>query len=725
MHAMTYSGHFSGVCRCPHGFFVAALLMNFAAFGERSPAQVAPPSPADSSLASPAVPHDPGSAKIMVVARAVGDSVVLRWAPSTPHAWRLGNRIGYILEKQVEGAAPVRATPDTIRPWTIRRFVDAMNADTGNSSLGLALYSLAADTSLFGMADSLGLDTVGRNAALNTTLFGYALLAADNSPAVAEGLGLRFVDRDVRGGARIVYRIRLSSPREYRIDPGEVTVTAGSKREGPPPANLRAVGQDGRIVLTWDAGAGEFSGYFISRSDDGGKSERKLNQKPLVVVTPEDSRVRPAATYTDTTIVNYKTYTYRVRGMDSFGEMGEAAEVEASGRDLTPPPAPFVDNPEQLGREKIRLTWQMPATSPDVSGFVVDRSADPDSGFHRVSKAMLAPSVHEFVDESPTDAEPYYAVGSVDTAGNAAMSLPVYGYRVDTLPPAVPTGLGGTIDSNGVVHLRWHRGPENNLLGYRILRANAPDHEFEQLTGMVWKDTTFTDTVTLATLTEHVYYRIAAVNKRYNPSPMSPVLALRRPDIVAPVAPVFTEVVVTDTSAILHWVPSSSGDVRAHELYRRLRHATAWSLLAVLRPREASYVDNAVTQNTTYEYTIEAVDSSGLHSPAATPVQARPYDPGIRPLVHDLKGQYQETERRVLIQWNYAPLKQEKFFFLVFRSVGGGPLAPYRSFPSSQLSFTDDQLLGVGRYVYAVKVMTENGAESPLSGRVEVVVSAR
>jgi hypothetical protein len=94
-------------------------------------------------------------------------------------------------------------------------------------------------------------------------------------------------------------------------------------------------------------------------------------------------------------------------------------------------------------------------------------------------------------------------------------------------------------------------------------------------------------------------------------------------------------------------------------------------------------------------------------------------------MVYNLHAEYKKKERRILVSWAYAPIKQEKLYFLVFRSAAGNPLAPYRSVPSSQTNLFDDGLLGNGRYTYAVKVMTANGAESPLSGRVEVTLSEK
>ncbi len=523
------------------------------------------------------IPRDPGFATIAVIARAYQDSVILRWAPSTPHGWRIGNRLGYMIERRQAGGQTARLTPEPKVPWPVERLADALDAKPDNSYLGLAVYALAGDTTLMGLADSLGIDTVGVNAEKNTSLYGYALFSADNDPLVAEALGLRFVDKNVKAGERYTYRVSLSEKRDYRIDPGEVTVEVKATGPGPAPANFGAQGLDGRIELRWEGlSERDYSGYYVYRSDDGGKTFSKMNKTPIVIVAPEAVNVARVARFVDTTITNYKVYKYQVRGIDAFGELGVPGEAEAFGRDLTPPPRPTVKNPEQLANTRIRLSWEMTESSPDLSGFAISRSAFIDSNYHHLTKKPLAPTVREYTDEQATEAEPYYVIAALDTAGNESLSFPIYGMLIDTIPPSVPTGLTGAIDTNGIVHLQWRRGPERNLLGYRVLRANAPEHEFSQLTGLVHTDTTFVDTVEVRTLTRNVYYRVASVNRRYIHSEMSSILALRRPDVVPPEAPVFTDVFPTDSSVVLKWAPSTSEDLKWHILYRRLSGERKW-----------------------------------------------------------------------------------------------------------------------------------------------------
>ncbi|MDH7515441.1 MAG: hypothetical protein QHI48_06190 [Bacteroidota bacterium] len=670
------------------------------------------------------VPHDPGFASIYVIARPSADSVILRWAPSTPHAWRLCNRIGYTVERRSAGGERVMLTPQKVFPWDPERIAGSMTRTPRDRFIGVAALALWSDTTLIGVSDSLGLDTLEANAERNTMLYGYALFSADNDPRAAEILGLRYVDRMVRKGETYTYIVSMAEPRDYRVAAGEVTVTAERGQVSlPPPNAFTARGLDGRIELSWEVPAFEYTGYDVFRSDDGGKTFRKLTTTPLVILRNENG-IPPRGGFVDTTAVNNISYIYRVQGNDPFGMAGEPAEARAAAHDLTPPFPPLVRNPEQIGDRRIKLSWEVPEVVPDLAGFIISRSAVSDSGFRSLTEKPLARTARSFTDDNPDDREPFYIVSAIDTAGNTAHSLPLYGFVIDTIPPAVPTGLVGTIDSSGVVTLRWNANRERNLLGYRVLWANAADHEFSQRTGQVWKDTVFHDTVEVNTLTKHVYYQVAAVNWNYNHSlPCAPV-EIRRPDVVPPESPVFTDVLATDSSLILRWVPSGSDDVREHVLLRHVSGEEAWIPITTLRRDADTYEDKDVRVGLMYEYQLEAVDSSGLRARADVAVQGRPYDTGLRPPVSDLRASWDEQRNTVTLQWRYTKRGDEAIYYVIYRSFGDHPLLPLVSLEIPDARYTDTALVGDGVYTYAVKVMTRGGAESPLSERVSVRVGA-
>ncbi|MBL0176358.1 MAG: hypothetical protein IPP94_14015 [Ignavibacteria bacterium] len=675
---------------------------------------------AQSTEGSRTVPHDPGSASIFVLARAAEDSVVLRWAPSTPHAWRLCNRIGYTVVRRSASGERLILTPAPLKPWEPEELMKAREENPGNRFISVAALALWSDTSLMGHSDSLGLDTLAANAEKNTLLHGYALFSADNDQKTATMLALRMVDRSVRRGEQYTYTVSIAEARDYRIAPGEVTVTAGAGPPAmPPPRAFTAEGLDGKIELRWEAPSEyDFTGYDVFRSEDGGTTFTKMTATPIVILRSDEGAVVPGG-YSDTTITNYTSYTYRVQGIDAFGSSGAAAEVRVTGRDLTPPFMPFVSNPEQKGNT-ITLKWIMKEAPPDLAGFHILRSAKSDSGWRRITGAALPRSANTYTDPVPDIAEPFYVVSAIDTAGNAANSLPLYGFVIDTLPPAVPAGLTGSIDSSGVVTLRWHANRERNLLGYRVLWANALDHEFSQRTGQVWKDTVFVDTVEVNTLTSHVYYQVAAVNWNYNHSLPTIPLALERPDVVPPEAPVLSDVLASDTAVLLHWVPSGSKDLFSHELFRRVQGEREWVLIATLSRAADSYVDAKVRLGVMYEYQLEAVDSSGLRARAELPVQARPYDTGVRPAVENLNAVYDAERKAVVLDWRYSPREGDAVYYVIYRSFEDSPLLALTSAELGGARFVDTSLVGDGAYVYAVQVMTRGGAESPLSERARV-----
>jgi uncharacterized protein len=235
-------------------------------------------------------------------------------------------------------------------------------------------------------------------------------------------------------------------------------------------------------------------------------------------------------------------------------------------------------------------------------------------------------------------------------------------------------------------------------------------------------DTTFTDTVEVNTLTRHVFYKVTAVNNRYIPSAFSPLITLTRPDRVPPAAPQIVAVFVNDSSVSLTWAVSPSSDVRSHIVQRRTQPDTVWKQVRVLGRSDSMLVEKDLPSNRMYEYAVEAVDSSGLHSPMSTPVLARPYDTGVRPPVTDLKAAYMKERGTIDLSWSYTPTRKEHFWFEVYRESPGSGLVSRKAVDGSVRSFADEVNGVTGHYRYAIKVRTDAGGEPPLSKLVDVEV---
>jgi len=290
--------------------------------------------------------------------------------------------------------------------------------------------------------------------------------------------------------------------------------------------------------------------------------------------------------------------------------------------------------------------------------------------------------------------------------------------------------VDGKMDSAGIVTLRLRARPEADLLGYRILRANSPDHEFSvrlesfnDNNSYGTNDTLYSDTVDIATLTKNVYYRVTALDKNHNESAMSTILAVPRPDVIAPVPPVIRDVRMTDTSVILGIIPSTSEDAAWHIVYRRVGEGAALDSVARLGSRDTLYVDSDVSKSTAYWYSMRAVDSSGLRSDLSPSVVGRPYETDTRPEVQNLTARYDATRRVVVLQWDY-PARSEDFWFVVYRAGTGTQLRQFARLTSADRTYTDNAPLQRedGTAVYAVRVVARSGSESKLEPKVQVTI---
>lgn len=659
-----------------------------------------------------------GKANIILLARADKDSVVLRWAPSTPGGWVIANQIGYNIER-VKLSSDTLSKPEEfirlntkpIKPLTLEEWKASVSKE--NNFSAIAAQAIYGKRFMPRALDENNLNALKNAADELMNRYSFALFAADNDAQTANAMGLRFVDRNVIEGESYLYRVYLAeNTNEYSFDTAYVIADLQAAEKIPSPLDLTFESGDGNITLKWkDNPVIRFSGYYVYRSENG-KDFEKLNNMPVIFPNPKDETQQDAFYFIDTLTINYKNYYYKVYGVTPFAELSEPAEIKAYSKDLTAPAAPVLEKPLQFKSDEISLSWKLEEITDDLTGFVIARSDNPLYNFQIITEKPLPKNVFNYTDKISQLEEVYYSVASVDTAGNLAFSLPQMVILIDTMPPSVPKGLVGTIDSNGVVTLKWNLNPEWNLLGYRILRSNDPSHEFQQLTGTVHLDTVFTDTVNTNTLTRYVYYRIAAVNTRYQHSELSPILALKRPDKIPPVEAVFSKIFVTDSSVYVEWIPSTSEDVAYQKLLKRRQGESQWKLIDSLPPSISDYTDKNVEKTIAYEYTIFAVDSSGLQSPIAFPVIGRPYDTGVRPSVEKFNAKYDPENNSVILEWLYNQNMKEKYWFVIYRSSNSTDFNELKAVGSSTRNYIDNQISKGKKYYYAIAVMTSMGGES-------------
>lgn len=660
-------------------------------------------------------------------ARFMNDSVVLRWAPARAEAWQSLNRYGYRLErveipgKEATKVLTQRIGPDTLKPWPPEKWKQQFAPDHKFAAMAVqALYGQS-----FGAApDPSNFRTVEQAAQEAELRWSLSLLAADLDAGVASGLGLRWADKTAQGGKRYLYRVIALDP--LHPDTAVAAVDCSIAPEPvPAPERLRAEEKERAVTLAWDAlpEMRLFTAWWIERSPDG-RNWTRLNKSPYLHSAPPEADQHEIF-FSDTTLPgNYIPFYYRVRGITPFAEISPPSEaIRAMGRDRTPPAAPEIGKVEEI-KGKLIVAW-MPGDKPDdLVGFRIEKASDVRGPFYPLHKGLLKPSERRFTDPSEHfTGQNHYRVFAVDTAGNEAVSLSAYGTLQDSIPPAPPTGLSGHVDSTGMVHLRWRLGPEEDLLGYRVFFANAPDHEFSNISPEPLQDTVFSYPTTLRTLSKRIYYKLVAVDRNFNHSGFSSIFAVERPDTIAPPAPLFSNYQVSDTSVVLSIVPSTAKDLARHELLRRNPGQQEWKLLKSWRANETvtGFTDQQVEGPAFYEYAIQAIDSSGNKGRLASPLGVRVYKRVYRKEPPaGFRAVYNPAKKQAELSW--APPSRPVKFYVVYRAKNGSALLSYSNAEATERSFTDNRLTGPGTYTYSLKIVYADGESSLLAPEQRVVV---
>lgn len=663
--------------------------------------------------------------------------------PSGVETFRLGAAQGYIVER----AEVVRGKPEPfviltgtpIMPWNEavwERELDAGRRDTANYSYAKLAHSLLA-TERKGAPPQLDIAGVEKDVRtiaelrkqMNNRLV-FLLMAADLRREAAFGAGLAHIDTTVKEGREYVYRVSISKlASAYPMKAGTVRASA---RRFYPAINTRTITaqeNDGSILLEWPKDT-DHSSYLIERAREGMQDFKRLTSLPYLTMR-NDAGPLDGNGYLDSSITNNVKYRYRIFGNTHFADHVLLGEVVAMGRDRTPPHPPRMVKARTFGTNRIRVSWEHEQSQhPDFAGYVIGRDTAVRGNFTAVHAGILPPSTTSFIDSTFRKARKlYYMVRPVDTAGNLGTCMPVSALIIDTIAPAIPVPISANMAKDGVVTITIRRNTEEDLLGYRLFIASDPAREFaivketfRDSAGRVRRDTVFIDSVTLRSLSPFVYYRISALDVNFNQSPLSAAVAVRRHDIIAPVAPVVKSFRVTERSIVVTYVPSSSVDTRRHNVLRRQGRDTTWRCIAALSARDSTFMDTTVQRGVMYQYALTASDSAGNVSLRSNSISGRLFDAGVRPAVTHVTARFDSTTRRVTLGW-VRPTEVDMHELLIYRSINGSLPRVYAVLTDMKKdAYIDTRVSFARAATYRIILRTKDGGTSPFSDSVSVLI---
>lgn len=662
---------------------------------------------------------------IKVIAKYRKNEVLIRWAPTDPYVWQLGMKYGYVLERfnvlvngklddQLAGKGkPLSSQP--IMPFTKDAFQELIKKEPKAEIVQELMFGESFRSNGFHGSSR---DILNQHQKLENR-FGMTLLLCDMSTQLAISAGLMWIDRNVIPGTRYIYRVRIAQlPQHVEVEPG---VSVFDAKEGKPlvtPEKLKGKFQDHQVTLSWPITLhrGIYTSYVIERSSDG-KIFNPLNDIPYV--NTSEKKNPEFSFYVDSLSENNVTYYYRIRGVTPFAETGPASSTISGAGHSSIDGAVIIDSTSVIENSRIFLRWKISEEGrPIIKGFFLERANKPDGPYKAIHADVLSSDKRNFVDQHPSTNNYYRLKYLGSNKDEIYYSLPVLAQTMDTIAPSAPVGILGKVDSLGVVTLTWKKNTEADMEGYRIFRANSLKEEFAERTNTLVKTLAYKDTININTLSKVVYYKVVAVDKYFNPSAYSAPIKIKRPDIIAPIAPVFIKSEVSMDGISTFWENSVSSDVQKYDLLRKERGKEDLKRISTWK----ASVNNIIAKDTTlefhkfYKYVLRAIDSSGNTSQAISGEIL--YEPGIRKEITQIKSKTDKIKRLILLQWEYNNAEIDKW--IVYRAIEGKPIKIFKTIPGVQLKFEDADVAINSNYIYKIRGILKNGASTEISKEIKV-----
>ena len=630
------------------------------------------------------------------------NKVILRWMLDDAVQWRYANEQGYIIERAEGGSknyTPLASMP--LKPL---------------SRAGLAAYDSAS--AVF-QAASFVLNPPATDSMRGETdeqMYSFYFLAASYTTQAAVASASGFVDETATPGKTYSYRITVAGTKiTQQAGVWEAPATAQTLPAAPA---LKAAFSNRKAVLTWDNKA-VIEHFFATVVERSFNDSLHFAPFPMPVVKVGTGSEKPEdefkINYDDSLTNGIITY-YRIKGLNLFGVTGSNSNTVrgAAGPDLNV--APNIESVDANGNNRLLLKWSLPdSVQPVVARYEIWRSNLYDTAYQMLAEVKAGVPFQQQLSVTPLPVN-YFVVKAIGTReGQVTASAPFMYQLIDSIAPIAPSGLTGKIDSNGVVTLTWKPNTESDLLGYRVLRGSNKDDEFVALTASPDSAISYRDTVPVNQLNKSIFYKIVALDQRYNESQLSAAVEVKRPDKIPPAPARVESVSYKGNRMVVTFIPSFSQDVVAYKMFRKASDDTtnAWRNVATLKNTDTLYSDKDIKEKVKYSYAIQAVDDGNLVSEMSVPLS------GTMPKSDELKKGVRNFNTYISKQYKYIELNwqdndQETNEYWLYRANGTEKMTLIATLPATTKKYVDEDLRNSTTYRYAIKVVYKDGTGSKM-----------
>jgi hypothetical protein len=663
--------------------------------------------------------------EIKMISNVGKDRIQLRWAPLTPELWRMGNKYGYKLERFTLSESGVFDITSNQKPILISNIPfkplpkaqwDALAAEDIRAEVVKGILYSEEKKEAPTTANLIEKIQTENNQ------FGFALFACDQSVVAAKGHGLFYEDKNVKPNAVYVYRISLwENPTDVIVESTSIVASMKEYFSLPKPRDFSIEFKDRKALLRWDVryDKGIFGAYFIEKSEDG-INFKQVNNVPYVQAGSDDKEVN-VYFFQDSLAQNGKECSYRIKGANMFGVDGPYSDI-VKGKGVSDMDIQVViDSVLIPNKEQVKLKWSVDGDDvKKVVGYNVLKSDKSDGIFIKSNNSVISNANISFTDKNSENTT-YYIVEAIGDQGQTVRSFSKLIMREDTMAPAIPINLAGRInDTTGVVEISWAANTEPDLIGYKVYRSSNSEAKAISIHDKLITINQYRDTISLKSLNSFLYYYIVAFDENMNPSDMSAVLKIKRPDTIKPVAPVFKDVYVSGDSIYLKWINSSSKDLAGVFLDRidldsniKVRlDSFDFSL-----EQKTSYIDAAYEIGRKYQYTLETRDLSGNKTLLKSTILDT--ETGIRSAMNTLKAKADLEKNIIKLSWEYEG-PEKVISYTLFKAKNSMNPMILSTLKPNQVTYTDNDLKLGNEYSYYIKAELDHGIETKISKPIKV-----
>jgi hypothetical protein len=416
--------------------------------------------------------------------------------------------------------------------------------------------------------------------------------------------------------------------------------------------------------------------------------------------------------FMDSLADNTSTYHYRVRGVTAFDETGPPSEsVSGKGRELLPY-VPYINSAVINSSGDLEIEWEFDRQGENlIKGFELNHSDNSEKNYTAVMKDIEKNRRNVLFDKNKLKPANYFTVSAIPYEGEPRKSFPVLVQPADSIPPSIPTGLRGEIDSAGIVTLWWNKNTETDLLGYKVYRTFLKTGEAMPLFDAALRDTVFKDTVDMHNLNLKVYYTVSSIDLRYNQSDLSPMLEMEKPDLIPPSSPVISGYRVRKDGIEIQWINSPDAGVVQHRVWRREKgegYMPVTLLTSVTDSAVRKYIDTSAMTGIHYVYTVTATKKNWLESSHSNNLTAFTGYPKQQAADLDYFNAVVDKQNQML-KLTWSDKLQNVRYYELYKGADSENVSLWKTLSGDKHEVVDESISPNTTYKYIIRAILKDG----------------